>query len=290
MDFTTYWFMFPIALVIATLANATGIEGATFFSPIFILALRLDPRIAIGTALITEVFGFGSGVAAFVRRKLIDYRLAVQLLMVTVPLSIVGAYLSGQIASDILKGIFGLGLLIIGVTFWRSPAVAETLRLDQQISQDYPPAKAERSLIAADGQEICYTVCNRNEGQAIAGLGGLFMGLIGSGQGELNGYFLLRRCRVPSKVAIATGAFVVAITALTASIGHFVNFAREGSAVLNQVLSLVVYTIPGVVIGGQLGPIVAARLDTHKTERLLAVLFLIIGGITLWTLLSKLLA
>ncbi len=34
----------------------------------------------------------------------------------------------------------------------------------------------------------------------------------------------------------------------------------------------------------------ATRLDTHKTERLLADLFIVIGGITLWTLLSKLLA
>ena len=286
MDLTTYWFMFPIALAVATLANATGIEGATFFSPIFILALRLDPRIAIGTALITEVFGFGSGVAAYIRRKLIDYQLAIQLLVVTVPLAAVGAYFAGQVPSAILKAIFGLGLLVIGVVFLRSPAAAETDRLDGGIRADYPPAKAERRIVAADGQEICYTVCNRAEGRAVCGVGGLFMGLIGSGQGELNGFFLLRRCRVPSKVAVATSAFVVAITALTASLGYAVSFLNSGAGVLNQVLGLVIYTVPGVIIGGQLGPALATRLDSYKMERLLAVIFILIGIITVWTTLS----
>ncbi len=37
MDWTLYWYMFPVALGVATLAMATGIEGAAFFSPIFIL-------------------------------------------------------------------------------------------------------------------------------------------------------------------------------------------------------------------------------------------------------------
>ena len=287
MNWTVYWFMFPVALGIATLANATGIEGATFFSPVLILILRLDPRLAIGSALITEVFGFGSGVSAYMRRRLIDYRLAAQLLTVTVPLAVVGSYFAGQVSPVILKSIFGLGLLVIGVSFWRSPAPQTVQQLDQAIGADYPSPKAEQKLVAADGQEFCYTVCNRTEGITVCGLGGLFMGLTGSGQGELNGYFLLRRCRVPSQVAVATSAFVVALTALTASLGYFVTFIRTGGDVLTQVLSLVLYTVPGVVIGGQLGPALAARLDAHKMEKLLAVVFILIGVITLWTTLAS---
>lgn len=56
-----YWFMLPVATVIAIIAMASGIGGATFFVPVFILALRLPPEVAIGTGLITEVFGFASG-------------------------------------------------------------------------------------------------------------------------------------------------------------------------------------------------------------------------------------
>lgn len=283
MDWTMYWFMGPVALGVATLATATGIEGATFFSPIFILALGLDPRIAIGTALITEVFGFTSGVSAYVRRRLIDYRLALQLLTVTVPLALAGAYLAGHVSPEALKTLFGIGLIVLGIIFLRAPSAQEMATLDRSIAADFSPAPATTCLVTATGEEIHYTVCNRKEGSLLCGLGGLTMGLIGSGQGEINGYFLLRRCRVPGKVAIATSAFIVALTALTASLGHFVNFVLTGGDVLAQVLSLVLYTVPGVIVGGQLGPALASRLDTHRIERLLAVVFLFIGVVTLWT-------
>lgn len=59
-----YWYMFPIAILVATTAMASGVGGATFFAPIFMLALRLSPEVAIGAGLITEVFGFASGVIA----------------------------------------------------------------------------------------------------------------------------------------------------------------------------------------------------------------------------------
>ena len=43
-----YWFMLPAAM-------ASGVEGATFFAPFFILVLRLPPEVAIGTGLITDM-------------------------------------------------------------------------------------------------------------------------------------------------------------------------------------------------------------------------------------------
>ena len=58
-----YWYMLPVSILISTLAMASGIGGATFFSPLFMLAQGLPPSVAIGTGLITEVFGFASGKA-----------------------------------------------------------------------------------------------------------------------------------------------------------------------------------------------------------------------------------
>ncbi len=70
-----YWYMLPVAILVATTAMASGVGGATFFAPIFILGLGLSPEVAIGTGLITKVFGFASGVYAYARKHLIDYRL-----------------------------------------------------------------------------------------------------------------------------------------------------------------------------------------------------------------------
>jgi hypothetical protein len=99
----------------------------------------------------------------------------------------------------------------------------------------------------------------------------------------MNGYFLLQRCRVPSKVAVATSVFVVAVTALIASSGHFIRFTQSSGDVLETVLSLVIFTVPGVIIGGQLGSRIASWIAQHTLERGLAILFLAVGSLTLGT-------
>ena len=86
----TYWYLFPISIGIGFLANGAGIGGATFFTPLFILALGLEPQVAVGVALITEVFGFASGVSAHARARTIDWKVARMLALVSVPAAVVG--------------------------------------------------------------------------------------------------------------------------------------------------------------------------------------------------------
>lgn len=276
-----YWFMLPVAIVFATVAMASGVEGATFFTPLFILALRLPPEIAIGTGLITEVFGFASGLFAYARKRLIDFRLGSTLLVVTVPMALVGTWLAGYVPADILKTVLGVGLVLVAVSFLRAPQGRDVERADAAIEEEYGGQRAETCLVTREGERICYTVCNRVEGGAIAGVGALFIGMISTGLGELNGYFLLQRCRVPSRVAVATSVFVVAITALVASSGHFVKFVQSGQETLGTVLSLVIFTVPGVIIGGQIGPVVASRISQHVLERTLAALFFLVAALML---------
>ncbi len=276
-----YWYMLPVSIIIATVAMASGVEGATFFSPVFILALGLPPDIAIGTGLITEVFGFASGLYAYTRKRFIDFRLGIMLLMVTIPMGLLGTWVSGHVEPDILKATLGIGLFVVAASFLRAPEREEIVLLDTVIQQEYGGAKAETCLITADGEEIRYSVCNRIEGWIISGLGGLFIGMISTGLGELNGYFLLQRCRVPSKVSVATSVFVVAFTALAASIGHAVRFVQTDTAALGTVVSLLIFTIPGVVIGGQLGSAVASRIPQRVLERSMGVLFVLVGALML---------
>lgn len=65
-------------------------------------------------------------------------------------------------------------------------------------------------------------------GSPDTGRGGTFTGMILTSLRELNGYFLLQRYRVPSKVAVATSVFVV--MALVATTGHAVQFFRGDPA------------------------------------------------------------
>lgn len=276
-----FWYMLPVSILIATTAMASGVGGATFFAPIFILVLGLRPEVAIGTGLITEVFGFASGVYAYTRKRLIDYRLGVTLLVATIPLALVGTWVATRVEPDNLKVILGVGLFAVALSFLRAPEHKDVVRLDDAIEKEYGGEKAETCLVTAEGEQVCYTVCNRTEGRLIAGAGGLFVGLISTGLGELNGYFLLQRCRVPSKVSVATSVFVVALTVLSAAGGHLFQFIQTGGEVLDTVLSLVIFTVPGVIIGAQLGSMVASHISQRTLERGLGVLFLLVAVLTL---------
>ncbi len=91
---------------------SSGVGGAVFFSPLFIITLRLEPAIAVGSALATEFFGFTSGVVAYSRSKLIDYKLAANLLVYSIPLAILGSLYSDAIPPIVLKAIFAVGLVM----------------------------------------------------------------------------------------------------------------------------------------------------------------------------------
>ncbi|MFQ5983766.1 MAG: hypothetical protein ACE5KS_10395 [Woeseiaceae bacterium] len=41
MDFTLYWFMLPVSVLVATTAMLSGIGGAALFTPIFLIVFPL---------------------------------------------------------------------------------------------------------------------------------------------------------------------------------------------------------------------------------------------------------
>jgi hypothetical protein len=274
-----FWYMLPVAIVFATVALGSGVEGATFFSPFFILALGLEPRTAISAGLIVEVFGFGSGLVAYIRRRLIDYRMGGTLLAVSIPAALVGTYAAHYVADDILKTVLGVGLVVVAASFLRSPTAAVRDQIDAANRQS--PDRAERCRRTADGEELCYTVFNRTEGILSGGIGGLFIGMVSTGLGELNGYLFLQRCRIPARIAVATSVFVVAVTALTASAGHIATLLQVGGSTVERLVNLLLFTVPGVLVGGQIGPAVAERIPERTRELGMGVLFLMVSMILL---------
>jgi uncharacterized membrane protein YfcA len=276
-----YWYMLPVAILVATIATASGIGGATFFAPLFILALSIAPEVAIGAALSAEVFGFASGLYAYARKRLVDYQLGTALLVTTIPMALLGTWLSGVIEPNILKAILGVGLFAVAANALRALGQERVAQLDSAILQEYGARRGETCLVTAEGEEICYTVCNRTEGRLVAALGALFKGMIATGLGEMDGNFLLDRCHVPSKVSVATGAFVLLFTSMSASAGHLVGFALRGGQELTTALNLLILTIPGVILGGQLGPWVVGRFPQPVLERGLRILLLVVAALTL---------
>ena len=278
-----YWYLLPISILIATIAMSTGIGGAVFFSPLFMIALKLNPNVAVGTALLTELFGFSSGLVAYYKAKLIDFKLAKSLLVYSVPAAILGSYFSDAFPPSILKAIFAVGLVFIGIQLfnaWRAEERAKKeLEHFKEVENNY-----ESELTSADGKRYKYTVCNPAMGKSFAAVGGAFFGMISVGLAELQEYHLVARCKIPTPVAVATSIFIVVITALVASAGHLYEFAKEGGEELNQVMNLAIFAVPGVLIGGQIGPKLQKILPEDKMKVGISIVFMILGFFMLYTL------
>ena len=171
---------------------SSGIGGAILFSPLFMVVLELPPAVAIGTALLTQLFGFGSGVFAYRRLRLIDYALAGRLMMVAVPGAAVGVLCAGLVSGDLLRRIFACGILVIGVQLFRS--YYRERRRDTDASQVPvgPP-----TLVDARGIPYHYSVRRPLLARVFGAGGGTLLGLISVGLAELLEYHLIVISRIP---------------------------------------------------------------------------------------------
>ncbi|NOY50276.1 MAG: sulfite exporter TauE/SafE family protein [Chlorobi bacterium] len=278
------WYLLPVSIIIAMIAMSSGIGGAVFFSPLFMLGLKLDPTIAVGTALITELFGFSSGLIAYVKTKLIDYKLGMNLLMFSVPFAILGSYFGNEIPPVALKAIFGAGIIFIGVQLFSSWRKEEREKNETEREKEFEE-NYESCLIDNTGKEYKYTICNKDMGRIFAAVGGAFVGMISVGLAELQEYHLVAKCKVPPPVAVATSVFVVVITVFVASLGHIYKFTTHADKqMFGEILSIIIFTAPGVIIGGQLGPMLQKKMPEDKMKVGVSLLFILVGGILLFTL------
>ncbi len=295
MDFTIYWFMFPVSICIATTAMLSGIGGAAFFMPIFLIVFPLlgpeyplaSPVAAIGVALLTETFGFSSGFVGYLMKRLIDFRVARALIVFAVPAGIVGALLSHLANPEHLKLGYGALMILLSYILFRGhgPEEAETGQPTNGFWAKWLDRSGyvveQRQTTDRDGKVYTYEFHRPKKGSAALGLGGFLTGLLSVGIGEVVMPLLIRRYRFPVPVAAATSILVVIVTVMSASFTHISSLIAEGG--WNAVpWNVVCYTIPAVIIGGQIGPRLQGKVSSKNMEIVIAWLFLGIGAAMLW--------
>ena len=114
---SSFWFMFPIATGIATIAMMAGIGGAVMFAPFFMLVLGLDPRLALGAGLVIEFFGFSSGTIGYWRKGEINFGIENKIIFFTVPATVAGVFLGRVIPPFVLQIMLVLLLFYLASQF-----------------------------------------------------------------------------------------------------------------------------------------------------------------------------
>ncbi len=282
--------MLPVSMMVATTAMLSGIGGAALFTPIFLIIFPLlgpeyllaSPVAAIGVALLTETFGFSSGFVGYFRKRLIDFRGAVQFIAVGVPIAVAGALSAQFVNPEVLKGAYAALMLVLAVILFRHHApVADAPQVSSNLSVGAADARPTRSIKARNGQVYTYKIPRQGGGAVATGLGAFLTGMLSVGIGEVVMPQLVKRCRVPVPVAAATSVMVVIVVVASASFAQISALVAEGG-VSAVPWNLVAYTIPGVIIGGQIGPRLQGTIPPRLMERGIAILFAIIGVSMSW--------
>jgi uncharacterized membrane protein YfcA len=188
LDWVQYWFMFPVSIGIATTAMLSGIGGAALFIPIFVIIFPvlgpeypLTTAAAIGSALMTEVFGFSSGFVGYYRKKLIDFHSAIPFLMVAVPVAIVGAILLATLKEQevILKGAYALLMLVLCPVILRHTPPEKIVQPQSVGAAAVEDDRPMRSVTGRDGQTYQYRKPRLGAfGAGATSVGGFLTGLL----------------------------------------------------------------------------------------------------------------
>lgn len=277
MDFTLYWFMFPVSILVATCAMLSGIGGAALFTPIFVLVFPLlgeeyvlaTTMTAIAAALFTQTFGFLSGFIGYYRRRLIDYALAWRLLRVSVPVAVLGALAASLVHESMLLGSYAVLVAVLAYVMWRNPmkAVEAGAHLEGRVVVE---------KVGSRGEHYTYDMPAFGPGSyALTGIGAFLTGMVSVGIGEVTISQLTHK-RVPIAVAAATSVLVVILTIVFATATLFAELVRSGGWTAIP-WNLLVYDIPGVLIGGQIGPRLQGLVPQHRLRRAISLLFIVLA-------------
>jgi len=275
--FLAHWWVFPASILFSLVALASGVSGALFFSPFFMLVVGLSPSQAIGAGLLTEVFGMGNGLLNYVRQRVVDYETAKWLLLGAVPAVVAGAFAAHFVPTTLLKLLFGVGLLVLGgfLVYYDPPEECVPGECEGEYLREKNTGRGETTIESTDGETFTYDTCWRPPGVGLATAGGFITGLISAGLPEVTTTQLIVRCRLPPRVAVATSVFVLAIAAVAGAVVH--------ALAATPVWYIIAWSVPGVLIGGTVGTRVGKYVPSEIMEPALGVVFSIVGVIVLGT-------
>jgi uncharacterized protein len=231
------WMALPAGFIIATLATLVGFGGGILWMPYLILVARLEPAQAVVTSLVIQVGGMGSGSVAVIRAKKADLGLSFYLAACAFLGVPIGVWLSRLVSADSIVFLLGVLSLALALVFvYARDDFDDTLLKRVSLRQTAPYLWL--STVFA-----------------------VLTGLLSMGVGDFLVPILRNRLRLNMESAMAACLIVMAMNAALAAILHLMIGERFATAI-------VLWAIPGVIIGGQVGPRLAGRIPDQTLKEI----------------------
>lgn len=175
-----------------------GMSAAAVISPVLITFLGMDPYMAVGIALASDVLASAVSAYTYGKNKNLDIRNGLIMMVSVLTFTVVGSYVSSLVPSRTMGSFSVFMTLLLGIKFIVRPVM--TTREAMQV-------------VSAKKRAVQSIVCGL--------LIGFICGFVGAGGGMMMLLILTSVLGYELKTAVGTSVFIMAFTAFTGSVSHF---------------------------------------------------------------------
>ena len=228
-----------------------GMSAAAVISPMLITFLHMDPYMAVGIALSSDVLASAVSAYTYHKNKNLDIKNGLIMMASVLAFTVVGSWVASKVPSATMGGFSVFMTFLLGVKFILRP-VMTTKEAMEGVS---PQKRAVQSV-------VCGVIV------------GFICGFVGAGGGMMMLLILTSVLGYELKTAVGTSVFIMAFTALTGAVSHF---AIGGAPDWTVFALCVVFTL----LWARIAAVFANKAEPKTLNRATGVVLVVLGAVVL---------
>ena len=228
-----------------------GMSAAAVISPILITFLGIDPYMAVGIALSSDVLASAVSAYTYGKNKNLDIKNGLIMMITVLIFTVVGSYISSLVPSATMGNFSVFMTFLLGIKFIVRP-VMTTKEAMQGVS-------AKKRVMQS---VICGIII------------GFICGFIGAGGGMMMLLILTSVLGYELKTAVGTSVFIMTFTAFTGAVSHFTIGGLPDPAVW---ILCIIFTL----IWARIAAVLANKATPKTLNRATGVILVVLGVVVM---------
>ena len=229
-----------------------GMSAAAVITPMLVTFLKMDPYMAVGIALSSDVLASAVSAYTYGKNKNLDIKNGIIMMLSVLVFTVVGSYVSSLLPSATMGGFSVFMTFLLGIKFIVRPVMT---------------TKESMQNVSAKKRAIQSIICGV--------LIGFICGFIGAGGGMMMLLILTSVLGYELKTAVGTSVFIMTFTALTGAVSHF---AIGGMPDLTVWLLCILFTFIWARIAAVFANKASAKTLNQATGIILVILGVVVMG------------
>lgn len=222
-----------------------GMSAAAVIGPLLMTFLGIPAYQAVGIGLASDVLASASSAWTYRKHKNLDIKNSLVLLGSVLCMTVVGSFVSSLLPERTMSGTMQIAMLFIGLRFLLKPVTTTK----EQMAAVGRREQIIKSLIGGI-------------------LVGFICGFVGAGGGMMLLFVLTSFLGYEMHMAVGTSVFIMAFTALTGGVSHFVI---GGMSDVTCLILCVVFTL----LWAKIAAVIANRASAVTLNRVVGVVMII---------------